>query len=430
MKDRHITGLYLTYWSLKDPLCQTQSLSYLRGLATEGHRFALMTFEQPRFRLTAAKARAAREELEREGIYWYPLRYHKRLPLLATAYDFVRGVFTGVYITLRHHVPIVHSRSSIAGAMALAISRICRIRFLYDADSRLSEEYADNAHWRRDSIQFRLLAWFERACRRRADTVVVLAHTLKDDFAKSLEVTAPIEVIPCCVDLLRFARSEDARAAVRAARRRELGLNRQQRLLVYVGKAGPRYLVRETFEFFKAVRGTIAEARLLVLSTDDPETFHNAACGAGLDRSQYWVKSSTSAGVVEWLAAADAGIALIRPAGCERGSSPIKIGEYLAAGLPTVITAGIGDYSELVSNERVGVVIGALDATGYRDAANELIKLWSREETLREKCRSFAAKAISLQQVGVPRYRSVYDRILGGVEIGELEGCKVRKLEG
>lgn len=403
-----ITSLYICYWSLKDPLCQTQCLSYLRGLAAKGHRFALMTFEQRGFLLTREQKRDTRKELAREGIYWYPRRYHKRVPLISTAFDLVCGMLTGVYVVLRYRARVVHSRASVAGAMAVVISKLCRIKFLYDADSRLSEEYADNGHWRRGSLAFRLLAWFEDACRRNANAVVVLATRLRDDFQSLFHVTSPIEVIPCCVDTATFG----AETGSGAARRSELGLSQHEVLFVYVGKSGRRYLTREMFAFFKIARVVLGGARLVVLSGDAPAAFEEAAAEAGLNRDDYQVKKAARGEVVEWLAAADAGIALIRPAGCERGSSPIKIGEYLAAGLPVIVTNDIGDYSELISSHRAGVLVSGLDAGCLTKAAEQLGGLLNEGDAVRARCRTLAQSAASLEAVGIPRYESVYGRLL------------------
>src|SRR5262245_8769427 len=149
-------GLYICYWSLMDPLCQTQSLAYLRHLADQLGAFALITFEQPRFCLNRSDSESMRRELAAAGILWYPLCYHKRFPLLATGYDCLLGVLTGLLATWRHRPAVVHSRGSIPAAMALALHRLCRLPFLYDADSRLSEEYADNGHWSRKSLSYRI----------------------------------------------------------------------------------------------------------------------------------------------------------------------------------------------------------------------------------------------------------------------------------
>src|SRR3712207_3142512 len=88
----NIVSLYISYWSLQDPLCQTQSLAYLRELTKLGYKFDLITFEQPKYALDREQSAAIRKELAGQGIYWYPLRYHKRFSLVATAFDCLCGV--------------------------------------------------------------------------------------------------------------------------------------------------------------------------------------------------------------------------------------------------------------------------------------------------------------------------------------------------
>lgn len=402
-------GLYICYWSLMDPLCQTQSLAYLRCLATPDRPFVLITFEQPRFRLNRETAAAMRASLAAAGIYWYPLTYHKRFPLLATGFDCLAGVLTGLYATWRHRPAVVHSRGSIPAAMALVLQGLFRLQFLYDADSRLSEEYADNGHWSRQSVPFRVTARVEALARRTADRIVVLSRTLREDFVSQFGVRAPVEVIPCCVEVERFQRDEGARAL----KREELGLH-SEKLFVYVGKLGPRYLVSELFGLLKTARESLSDAHLLILSGDAPEGFAAIANQHGLGPSAYTLKHASHAEVPQWLSAADAGLALIRSAGCERGSSPVKIGEYLAMGLPVVVTGGIGDYSELLARERVGVVLDGLDASAFRDGIGRLAALWQEGDCLRARCRAIAVEEVGLCQVGCSRYRRVYDHLLNG----------------
>jgi glycosyltransferase involved in cell wall biosynthesis len=402
-----MSGLYICYWSLRDPLCQSQSLAYLRGLTARGHRFALMTFEQPPYALDKAARSEMRRALQKEGIEWYPLKYHKRHPLLATAFDCAQGAALGLWIALRHRPRVVHSRASIPAAIALAVARVGGRRFLYDADSRLSEEYADNGHWSRASRAFRATAAVEATARNNADSIVVLSSKLRDDFVGEFGVLTPIEVIPCCVDVDRFRFDR----AAREARRRELDIG-DERLFVYVGKSGPRYLPEELFALYRAARERFAGARLLVLSGDDPKSFHAVADRVGVSRDVYTVRRAPREEVVEWLSAADAGLALIRTAGCERGGSPIKIGEYLAVGIPVLITPGIGDYSDLIAQEGIGVVLEDLSDSGYANALEALSELWDEGDALAARCRAVAERDLSLDDVGVDRYAGVYSRLL------------------
>jgi hypothetical protein len=149
-----------------------------------------------------------------------------------------------------------------------------------------------------------------------------------------------------------------------------------------------------------------------VLTAADHQTFHSLAETVGLAPGDYWVKTAAHDDVTEWLSAADCGMALIRSAGCERGSSPIKIGEYLAAGLPVVATDGIGDYSELIRSKGLGVIIKSLDCDCYSSCIKSLTQLWADVDATRLRCRSAAERFLSLDDVGQMRYHQVYHRLL------------------
>jgi glycosyltransferase involved in cell wall biosynthesis len=401
-----VTGLYICYWSLQDPLCQTQSLAYLLRLASLGHKFALITFEQEKYALDSSQAAATKKTLLQQGIRWFPLKYHKRFPLLATAYDCLLGVLTGIFIALQYRPKVVHSRSSIPAAMALLIADVCRLKFLYDADSRLSEEYADNGHWSRESKAFKVTAWVEAQARKRAHSIVVLSEKLRDDFRQEFGVTAPIEVIPCCVDIEAF----QVNPVTRESCRTELGIV-NEKLFVYVGKAGPRYLVDQMFDFFKLAEEQIGSAYLLILSADEQVVFDEIAKRHRVSRDKYCVKYAGREKVSEYLSAADAGLAFIRSAACERGSSPIKIGEYLAAGLPVVITKDIGDYSDWIAQHHLGAVLSNVDEEQYAEAVKSLSEMWAKGNSLRAECRKFAEKKVSIESVGAVRYAKVYEEL-------------------
>jgi glycosyltransferase involved in cell wall biosynthesis len=407
MADKKITALYICWWSLQDPLCQTQSLSYLRELTERGYRFSLITFEQGQYRLDAGRKKARQDELASAGIHWYPLTYHKRFPLLATSYDCLRAILVALFLILRYRIQMIHSRASIPSSIALAASSLCRVKFLYDADNRLSEEYADNGHWSRDGLAFRITAWVEATARKRADAVITLSETLREDFISEFGVRAPIEVIPCCVDLGVFFFDEQARRE----RRRQLQLADEEKLFVYVGKMGPRYLVQEMFEFFHLAKTRLGGARLLILSGDSPADFHRLAGAQGLRSEDYFVRHAGREEVREWLSAADAGLSLLRSAGCERGSSPVKIGEYLATRLPVLITPAIGDYSQWIAQNRLGVVVESLSEEGYIDATAKLLELWG-DLSLGERCRKFAENNLSLKSVAALRYDRTYKRLV------------------
>jgi glycosyltransferase involved in cell wall biosynthesis len=321
-------------------------------------------------------------------------------------WDGAAGVTTAFSAIVRHRPRFVHTRTSVPAGIGLIAATLSMRPFLYDADSELSKEYVDGGHWQRGSLRHRVLAGIERVCRRRADAIVVLSNRLRSEFVDRDGLRAPITVIPCCVEGDRFAFDPQ----MREQRRAELGIG-DGRLLVYVGKTGPRYMIDETIELAKRIRARAGAVRLLILTQDDSTPFEDLA-SRGQCRDLVVVRRAASSEVPGWLSAADAGLALIRPMPSERGSSPIKIGEYLAAGLPVITTPAVGDMSDAIDRHRLGVIIDRFDADGFDRAAGELSQLWSLGPDLRSRCTAWARATLSVAGVALPRYSALYDRLL------------------
>src|SRR5688572_9396350 len=94
-------SLYLCYFGLREPLVQTQVLPYLREIGAGGTAVTLLTFEPDPREWSQPAAAGWRERLEREGIEWHWLRYHKRPSLPATVYDIVAGAWLSTRLVRR-----------------------------------------------------------------------------------------------------------------------------------------------------------------------------------------------------------------------------------------------------------------------------------------------------------------------------------------
>ena len=93
------------------------------------------------------------------------------------------------------------------------------------------------------------------------------------------------------------------------------------------------------------------------------------------------------------LGAADVSLSIIRSSIARVPSSPTKFAEYLAAGLPVLSSAGIGDMDAHIAEARVGVVLRGFDRAAYADALRELETL-RRDPELAERCRQDGAHAL------------------------------------
>jgi glycosyltransferase involved in cell wall biosynthesis len=164
---------------------------------------------------------------------------------------------------------------------------------------------------------------------------------------------------------------------------------------------------REMVDFFAVARTELENLLLVVITQADRAPALTALESRGIDPADYRITSAPSDQIGRYLAAADVGIAFIRPCLSKISSSPTKVGEYLGAGLPVVSGPGIGDLDELLSSEGVGALVPAFGPEAYRAAAKRVAELLRDPETA-ARCNALAHRDLSLEEVGVPRYDRLY----------------------
>ncbi|HEV3468933.1 MAG TPA: glycosyltransferase [Pyrinomonadaceae bacterium] len=404
--------LYLCYFGLREPLVQTQVLPYLRQLVGGGVEVFLLTFEpEMRRRWTDEEARDERARLAEQGITWRALAYHKSPSLPATVYDIAAGALAAARLVRRHKIDVVHGRSHVGAAMAAAVKRLTGRPFIFDIRGFLPEEYVDAGVWPAGGRLYRLAKRVERRLLDAADGFVVLTEKARDLlFPGHAEPGArPVEVIPCCVDMARFGAGD---AVSREEVRRELGVG-GRRVVVYVGALGGWYLTEETAELLACAHEQDPKTFSLVLTQSPPEMIAGPLRARGVPEADFLVREVAPADVPRYLKAADLAVSFIKPCFSKLSSSPTKLAEYLAAGLPVVHTAGIGDVDAVVEGERAGVVVRELSREAYREALERVEEL-RREPGGAARLRETAARRFDLARVGGEGYRRLYRRVLQG----------------
>ena len=408
--ERSTSLLYICYLGITEPLVQTQVVPYLGGLAAAGHGVALLTFE-PR-RLSASVRRAYQQTLRRQAIDWYALRYHKRPALPATVVDIVAGIAYAAYLVCKRRVQVIHARSHVPAVMALALKRLLRTRFVFDIRGLMAEEYVDAGLWRRDGLLFRLVKRVDGVLLRQADAAVVLTRRARrwlfDDRNAGRGGHAPVEVIPCCVDLKRF----DVNPSRVAELRNRLGFDARP-VMVYAGKLGGRYTTRDMVDFFCVARRQFAELRFLILTQSPTAIVEDEFARRGVGEDSYCCLEVSPEELPAHLALADFAIFFLASGFSQIAASPTKIGEYLAAGLPVVCSSGIGDLEDL-TDEEVGAAVTAFNTAEYERAARRIRTLLDDGEIAARRCRAAAQRHFSLATVGVPGYLRLYAALTGG----------------
>jgi glycosyltransferase involved in cell wall biosynthesis len=393
-----LRSLYLCYASLTDPLIRTQVVAYLAGLVERGHTIHLLTFEP---KLERARRRELRDEMAAVGIAWHSLRYHKRPSLPATIFDTLSGAVFAVWLVVRHRLGALHARSHVPLAMALLARVVTRRRLIFDIRGLLAEEYVDAGRWVRGGAPYRITTWIQGAGLRGADGFVTLTERVRRVLFG--EASRPrTYVIPCCADFDRLAPTmRDVRTEL------ELG---ERPVMIYVGKLTGVYMDREMADFFAVARRHEPDLAFLVLTQSPADSIVDELLGAGVPENAFRVTQAPASDVGTYLAAASFAICFCHPKPSLIASSPTKIGEYLAAGLPVVSGPDVGDTDTILREHNAGVVVDGFDDASYERAMEELRALL-REPDIRARCRAVAQSVYSLEAVGIPRYDALYREI-------------------
>ena len=383
-------SLYICYFGLREPLVQTQVLPYLRELAKSGVAIFLLTFEPERW-----DDAQMREQLRADGIEWFASKYHKRPTVPATLFDVLAGALRAIRIVRRNDIGIIHARSHVPALMGAIAKRFTRAKLLFDVRGLMADEYVESGNWRAGGWLFRLAKRVERFLLRNSDAFVVLTEKVRAELFAS--EAKSLEVIPCCIDPVRFVSAEREQMHERI-------------VIVYVGALGNTYLPREMAEFFAAAKAADARVFPLILTQSRPEIIREHLAACGFQPSDYQIGFATAAELPSYLASSDIAISFVRPGRSRIAASPTKFAEYLAAGLPVISTRGIGDLDAQIENARVGVLLDGLDRDSYRHAF-EAVQALRRDDELPRRCRALAVSEYDLHTVGGVRYARLYARL-------------------
>lgn len=405
--------LFVSYNGMLDPLGQSQVIPYLKELSKAGARFTLLSYEREHAYHDEGRRRCEmlRAELAKSGIEWHWLRYHKRPSLPATAFDVAAGVRFAGRLVNRNQIEMVHARSHIAAMIGLRLKQRFGVKMIFDVRGLMAEEYVDAGHWQANSATTRLAKNMEARALSAADGIVTLTDALWTEMQRWPSLKSRLvahETIPCCIDLEAFCFNGRARAERRAA----LGVAARF-VLVYSGSIGGWYMTSEMAAFFAALKRQSPGAFFLWLTQGNKSIVDQAMTAAAIDAEEYLVRSVAPADVPSWLNAGDAGIAFYRPGTSRLGTSPVKVSEYLACGLPVVVNAGIGDSDEIITREKIGALVHEFTDPEYAHAAGAVREFAARSELMQQRTREVAQRHFDLRRVGVERYARLYENVLG-----------------
>jgi glycosyltransferase involved in cell wall biosynthesis len=393
--------LYVVYWGAGEPLGQALVLPSVKRLAADGVRITLVTFDKSEDLERTEEIARIRDDLRSREIRWISLRYLKRPQAPAKLWDAFCGWARSIAAQLEERADIVHARTFFGGLMGMALAPLLRARLIYHNEGFYPDEQVDGGVWAADSMKHRVGRYLERQLYGRADGIIALSERARCAIEKLPAVKrkqTTIVVVPSAVDLRRFQCPS------------ERMLPKNGLKLVYAGSIGARYRFESAVQFANAALRELGQVHLRVLTRQDKTVVEGLLDSSGLPRETWSVGFLPHEEIPAELTRHEAGLYFVTPGSSAAGTSPTRVGEYWACGLPVVITRDVSDTQEVIMRERVGVLVREESDVAYREAARELHELLA-DKDIRARCRR-AAEAHYALEPACDRQLALYRQIL------------------
>lgn len=396
---------------MTDPLGQSQVIPYLDGLAKKGCEIHILSAEKKL--VFENRQNYITEILKTAEIYWHPVLYTKKPPVLSTLKDILTLIRTAKKLHKQNRFDIVHCRSYIAAFAGLKLKKRFNVKFLFDMRGFYADERVDGNLWPQSNPIYKLVYRFfkgrEKIFFKEADYTVSLTHAGREIICSKFKFPEiPIEVIPCCADLNHFNyHNTDAKRVTNL--KNELGIASSDFVLSYLGSVGTWYMPDQMMQFFKILKQKYADAKFLFITRDEPSVIYAAAEKNGIDIQNLIIRAANRENVPALISLSTASMFFIKPVFSKKASSPTKLAELLGMGVPVICNAGVGDIDKFVPENNLGILITQMNEKGYKEAVGKVDDLLKLNP---EHLRNVSQNLFSLE-TGTERYFNIYKKLSG-----------------
>lgn len=392
--------LYLSYDGILEPLGQSQVLAYLEKLNRyDDTNIYLYSFEKYEDLQDKEKLKQFEKRIQKSSIVWIRSRYHKNPFFLSTILDILTCLFKSIFLVIRYKINLVHARSYVPALVALVIKKILNSKFLFDMRGFWADERVDGGLWSKDSKIFKITKILEKKFFLEADHVISLTNAGIEEMRKFeyLKIYFPkYTVIPTCADLDKFFPREKE--------------DNKNFTVGYLGTAGTWYLFEETIKAFNLFLAKDPTTRFLIINKGEHDYINDCLEKNDIPKENVTLVYSSFDEIPKLISKMDVSIFFIKPLFSKQSSSPTKLGELLGCGVPCLSNAGVGDMSEILHSNNVGITVSDFTDDTLNLSIDRLIN-FSKDPHIGERCVETAKRFFSLES-GVKNYRSVYNTLI------------------
>jgi len=341
--------LYISYWSLNEPLTAATIIPYFKlwndyDSIKEIH-FA--TIERGNEKFHEIKINIAK-------VTHHPMttRFQDSF-LFSKLYEFTRIPSTLSKLAKSLDINLIMAKTSLAGSLAYKIHKQTDLPFIVESFEPHSDYMMGCGEWKKNGFLYKFAKYYERKQLKHAQYIVTVTHNYKNHLIEHENVDGnKIKVIPSITEIEKFVFNSEDRQKVRD--KLNLGSSVTG---IYVGKFGGLYYDAEAYDIFRTSNEHFGgKMKFIILTPEDPDLVYRNMEERGINRNSVHVQLASHEDVPMFLSASDFAFATIKPAFSNPFQCPVKNGEYWANGLPILMTYGIADDYKIME-EGQGVAL-------------------------------------------------------------------------
>lgn len=354
--------LYVTL--IEDPInngiLNSQVISVLKRLVEAGHRVTLFSAPSKRFfaRHTAEEVAQFQARLDSVKVKFLyspvPVLTNASIRFFLIPWLVLFSLPAVLFLALRENADVIHCRSYPASLVGMLVKMLTGKKFIFDMRGVYPEEGGFLfPSWHRKGLNFNTWKWLEKRMLVAADNVVVVSECFKQHVLNEYPEHADafrmkIVVIICGVS-----------SETTIDRPLPLTSMHDPVRLVYSGTLDGWTTPELLAKTYRNILDSNAQRFVLnIYTTSNQDTIRNAFSGEGIGGDEYAIQRLKADEVAAKLRENDIGILVRESSIVNEVSFPVKLGEYLAAGLPVIINSALIGAGEFVLKHNVGVVLG------------------------------------------------------------------------
>ena len=378
--------LFFSDSSLFNPIIHSQGLPLLMSLTEKGFECYVLSFENKR------KLIEKKEQYNEIRRKYYPLISFRQVLLKEkNLISFLLNYFLSGFIEARkiitkNKIGIIHARSIYPAIIGLLLKIIYpNLKFIYDNRGVFIEEQVYLGQWKRGGARERIFKALEKLVIKKADSIIVVSKVYKSLLMEKQhsfgKLPDKISVINNKTRIAQEVNEEDL------PKRKDAN----NIICVFSGSSAKWQNIDEIFSFTQKCIEKLDDFRFKILTYEKDKFQEKISAFKKLSQISE-ILSVNSDSVFEHLITANFGLLLRENNLINNVSSPLKFAEYLAAGLPVVVSEGVGDTAGIINHYNVGVVVVKND---YETAIIKLKDLLA-EPDIYIRCMEVARKEFNI----------------------------------